>query len=190
MTDDRTDGTPMTEDRLRDIIASYGASPQRWPADERVQALALLARSEAVQAHYDAAVGLDADLALLQPPDPTEALKDRIADLTPANAARSLHSGKQRPNVWRPAAIAASLLIAFALGLLLPSPLREQPTDPQPVAATNVPVDEAISENDVTTLADVAVIDLADDDLAASDIEEDDLVSALATEQLAAIPLD
>lgn len=187
MTDDRNDGPAMTEARLRDIIASYGASPQRWPADERVQALALLARSEAVQTHYDAAVRLDADLALLHPPAPSEALAERLADLIPATAAHTTKSGKHRPNVWRPAAIAASLLIAFALGLLLPSPLREQPmTSPDRTAATDVRPNDA----DFATLADLAIIDLTDDDVAVTSVGEDDLEPTPATEQLAAIPLD
>ena len=187
MTDDRNDGAAMTEARLRDIIASYGASPQRWPADERVQALALLARSEAVQAHYDAAVRLDADLALLQPPAPSDALADRLAELMPTTAAGAANSGRQRPNVWRPAAIAASLLLAFALGLLLPSPLREQlVTPPDQIAVADVRPNDA----DLASLADLAVIDLTDDDVAVTNLVADDLAPASATEQLAAIPLD
>ena len=187
MTEDRNDGPAMTEARLRDIIASYGASPQRWPADERVQALALLARSEAVQAHYDAAVRLDADLALLQPPAPSDALAERLADMMPAPAAPAVNSRKQRQNVWRPAAIAASLLLAFALGLLLPSPLREQPvTPPDQIAVADVQP----NDTDLASLADLAVIDLTDDDVAVTNLVADDFVPASATEQLAAIPLD
>ena len=190
MTDERNEGPAMTEARLRDIIASYGASPQRWPADERVQALALLARSEAVQAHYDAAVRLDADLALLQPPAPSDALADRLADLMPETAERSSITGDRRLTGWRPAAIAASLLLAFALGLVLPSPLREERPDPQPVAAIDVRSDEAADESVFATLADLAVIDMAEDDNVFLDRAEGDLASSTVAEQLAPIPLD
>lgn len=180
MTDDRNDGAPMTEARLHEIIASYGSSPQRWPADERVPALALLARSELAQAHYDTAVRLDADLALLRPPNPSDALKARIAGLALDDADGQTAAARQRPNPWRPAAVAASLLVAFALGLMLPSPLRDAAVTPQSVAADDPPASESAETSDLATLADLALIDVAD--TAAAPV--------LVTDQLAAIPLE
>ena len=180
MTDHRNDGPPMTEARLRDIIASYGASPQRWPADERVQALALLARSDAAQTHYDTAVRLDADLALLQPPDPSDALARRIAGLMPEAAVGSEIATHRRLSIRRVAGIAASLILAFALGLVLPSPLRDAPVTPTSVAVADPPSADAGALSDTVTLADLALIDLADDDT----------VTTSDSERLAAIPLE
>lgn len=53
-----TPNAHMKIERLMQIVAAYGAAPARWPAEERVAAQALLARS--------LATGSEADRAMLQ----------------------------------------------------------------------------------------------------------------------------
>lgn len=74
----------MTEDRALEIIASHGADPARWPADERAAVLALTGRP-AVAAALAAARALDALLGDWARADVVAAPFD-AAQLTPRGA--------------------------------------------------------------------------------------------------------
>ena len=67
---------PMTLERLRTLIAAYGANPARWPLAERPAAEALMARSpEACAALADA--------------EPLDTLLDAVPALSPSPALRA-----------------------------------------------------------------------------------------------------
>ncbi|PKQ08120.1 MAG: hypothetical protein CVT73_07840 [Alphaproteobacteria bacterium HGW-Alphaproteobacteria-12] len=123
----------ITLERLKAILAAYGASPGRWPADERMAAEALLAASAEAR-------GLVADAALFDmlldeaPLDaPSRALAERLVAARPRAvppARASLALPKSRgfigglvEAVWPygspafpAAALAASLVLGVALG--------------------------------------------------------------------------
>lgn len=72
----------MTLDRLRQIIAAYGANPRRWPDDERDAAEALVASSPAARDMVARESLLDDGLGLLSDTVPDAAM----ARLTAATA--------------------------------------------------------------------------------------------------------
>jgi len=108
----------ITQGRLLEIIAAYGADPRRWPEAERSEAEALLARSEPARAALAEARALDGLL------DGLPALAPEIAAST--LAARAIAAG-QRP-LARPArggwlwlapsaaGLAAAALAGFFIG--------------------------------------------------------------------------
>ena len=124
----------LSLDRFRAIVDSYGASPDRWPEAERVGALALMGESEEAREMRDAAARLDGVLRQLTPPAPSrvllESLRQRwLQGTAPREAAPAgrQRSGWRLPMVWpigRLAAFATVALVAFAVGLSVPSPLR------------------------------------------------------------------
>jgi hypothetical protein len=79
----------MTPDRLLEILDAYGADPRRWPAAERTDAEALLARSVEARRAQDEARRLDRLLASVPapaaPPLDTALLAARVI----ANAQRA-----------------------------------------------------------------------------------------------------
>jgi len=64
----------MTPDRLAQILAAYGAQPERWPEDERAAALALL---EADDTHRRNEEALDRALDRFAVPHPDAVLVGR-----------------------------------------------------------------------------------------------------------------
>ena len=78
----------MSNIRFRQIVASYGANPDRWPADERSAALALAAAPEH-RAVLDEEAALDALLKTNVVSAPGAALYRRMA-LPPANDMKAL----------------------------------------------------------------------------------------------------
>lgn len=52
----------MTQKRVAELIAAYGAAPDKWPEAERVAALAVLRRDPALQAERQQMAALDAAL--------------------------------------------------------------------------------------------------------------------------------
>lgn len=106
----------MTHERFMQILECYGADPQRWPASERVNAMAFAAHNPET---VDAAMALEAELdAMLGGSEmaPSDLLQQKILrqlpTLTPApTPAPTMVWG------WRaPAAVAAAVMIAVALG--------------------------------------------------------------------------
>jgi hypothetical protein len=67
---------PMTLERLRTLIAAYGADPARWPLAERPAAKTLLARSPEAR-------------AALADAEPLDTLLDAVPALSPSPALRA-----------------------------------------------------------------------------------------------------
>ena len=140
---------PLAVERFRVIVEAYGAAAERWPEAERAAAIALLARSRLARRLRDQAAWLDGALQQAQPPLPSDDLVEglRRQRLAQAQAAPDVAGRRSAPRYarrfnlapWlsRPAAFAAVALLAFAVGLVLPSPFGDgasTPSDPRPVA--------------------------------------------------------
>ena len=114
---------PMELGRFRMLVDAYGATPERWPDDERDGALALLATSTEAQALRHEAGRLDSALDQIPELAPSPALMARILaeSETPK---RSKHRWFDMlvetvwpgARLWQPLGAFAS---AAALGLLL-----------------------------------------------------------------------
>ncbi|SAK96899.1 hypothetical protein AWB77_05666 [Caballeronia fortuita] len=117
----------MTPQRFRDITEAYGASPARWPADERDAALALVeARDADALAALAKARALDGLLDAHAVAAPSAALARRIVDSAPMQPARAFW---RRPRIWfsgvgfvgaGAAGVAAGALL---VSLLAPAPV-------------------------------------------------------------------
>jgi hypothetical protein len=134
----------ISPERVKTLLASYGAEPRAWPADERSAALTLLNHSEELQTLWREARQLDEHLLSEREQqeidadnsDAMSALAYRIVAQLPqqdsaAIAARAQGHGRKH---WPLAAAAAVLLLAatFALQQQLPQTSSQQPE----VAAT------------------------------------------------------
>lgn len=111
-----THANAMSADRLRAILAAYGAEPRRWPTAERAAASALLAIDPALAAEIEKERRLDAALALH--PEP-EALVLNPAAIAAA-ARRGGTAGVGRGlRTWLPqaASLAAAAVLGFAVGV-------------------------------------------------------------------------
>ncbi|SAK61523.1 hypothetical protein [Caballeronia ptereochthonis] len=88
----------MTPERFRHITEAYGASPERWPAQERDAALALVAAGDArALAALAEARALDGmlDAHAVAAPDPE--LARRIVDSAPTKPERAFW---RQPRIW------------------------------------------------------------------------------------------
>ncbi len=127
MTSDETG--PM---RLTDFAAAldrHGPRMARWPAADRGAAERLLADSAEARALVAAATSVDRAVAgLMQPARPLPPLAGR------AKSARTVRAGAVMPSwprlaAFGGAALAASLVLGFALGTALPPPDDDDGTD-------------------------------------------------------------
>lgn len=127
MTSDETG--PM---RLVDFAAALdrrGATIWRWPAAERVAAERLIAESADARALLEAAASVDRAVAgLMQPGGPLPPLAGRAAS-TPKARAGVVMPSWPRLAAFGGAALAASLVLGFALGIALPPPDDDDGTD-------------------------------------------------------------
>lgn len=112
----------MNPDRLKELIAAYGADHRRWPEAERAIALALLQRLPELRVEFDRMAALDATLDRWPSPAP------RID--AAALAARISATPQHRPTVvakaWRfrwpdfawpnAAGLAAAAVAGFLVG--------------------------------------------------------------------------
>ena len=117
--------TMMTDDRLRDILASYGAEPENWPHAERAAAERLLRQApdrfaDAVEAARLADSALAAERVDVTVP---AGLVDRIIAQAPRPESRSLLPAQIDRLFGLPglAAGLASLAIGVMIGVQLPS---------------------------------------------------------------------
>lgn len=96
-------------DRARELLAAYGASPERWPASERALYALLSGDAEGKSAMAEAAA-LDANLdaLLARAPDP----------LRPARVLRAARAEARRRKMvrWISVAYAASMVLGLSLG--------------------------------------------------------------------------
>ncbi len=154
-----TDALPI--DRFYDLVASYGANLDRWPADFRNGAVRCLVDSEAARTAWQDAADLDAELDAVTGADITPALAERVLAIgaTPETAKSSTPGGL----LLNTLPYAAAAAVALMIGIVVPSPFRDAITSPQPVdIATIEPssVDENVA--DLNTLALVDVSSLGD----------------------------
>ena len=109
-------GAGMSLVRFAELAAAYGADLDRWPDSERLDALALAARSAEARDLLADAHGVDAALAMLdRPPAPSDALHARIAALE-AGAAPPL---PRLARVTAPLGRAAVFAMAAAAGIVV-----------------------------------------------------------------------
>jgi hypothetical protein len=149
----------VTIDRLRDLLDAWGASADRWPADERAAALALILRSPEARALRDEAARLDAFLDA----DPIDAPSDDLVARVLAGAPKPPRARVIHPARWLvPLALAAGLA-AFWFG----RPVTQAP-EPLPIAALGVyevGSDALLSISDVAMADDGAWTTFPDDEL-------------------------
>ena len=110
----------MTQKRVAELIAAYGAAPDKWPEAERVAALAVLRRDPALQAELRQMAALDA--ALDRWPSPTPQV-DAVALAAHVSATPRPRVAARRPFfrfpifAWPNAAgLAAAALAGFLVG--------------------------------------------------------------------------
>lgn len=137
----------MTVDRLRALLDAFGADADRWPADERAAALALIASSVDARALRDEAAQLD----LLLDEDPVAAPSDLLVARVLASAPKPAR--RRRAVGWLvPLAMAAGLAWVWLGRGVMPM------ADPLPIAALGV---YEVGSDELLSLSDVA---MADDD--------------------------
>lgn len=93
----------MTPERFRQIVASYGAEPHRWPADERDAAQAFLRGDGEARALLEREAGLDRMLGAYRVAPAGSALAARVA--------ASAHGPSRQGLSW-------SALVSRAAGLV------------------------------------------------------------------------
>ncbi len=113
----------MNIERFRQLVESYGTVPERWPADERDEALRLLGRSEDAQRIVNEESGLDDALARSAMDIDLSTLESRIMDEVDRQSGWVerlvgwLMPDLQHPaTLWRPA-LAAGLPLVFGVFL-------------------------------------------------------------------------
>jgi anti-sigma factor RsiW len=110
----------MTPQRVSELIAAYGAVPEKWPQAERAEALAVLGRTPALRAEVAQMAALDA--ALDRWPCPAPRL-DAVVLAAAVSAAPRPRATRHRPRfrfpvfAWPNAAgLAAAALAGFLVG--------------------------------------------------------------------------
>jgi hypothetical protein len=116
--------------RFTEVLDTYGADPQRWPAADRDAALALLADSQVARAQQQEAALLDAALDAYAVAAPAAALRQTII----ASAAPARRTWRQSlADLWRELGgwhlAAPAFAASLTLGALLPMWLDETATD-------------------------------------------------------------
>jgi hypothetical protein len=132
----------MTEDRVLEILESYGGDKSRWPAAERETALDLIAATPALRFALADAEELDRRIAAWSTPAPHPAAVERII------AAARLVTNR-RPWAWGSAiVVAAAAAVVFALiPLKTPqSPSVESALDSDAMALVYTPIDGIYSD--------------------------------------------
>jgi len=158
--------SPMPLARFRALLDAYGAQPERWPADEREAARALLGQSPEAQRWRDTSARLDTVLDLAPPEPASSALIERILAATPQQpsaathrpaAARRASRLTRRSRAWRYVGRALPLAAAAALVLWL---LREAPQPPEHTPVTLAEIGSYDTPTDV--LLDLPSIEALD----------------------------
>lgn len=125
----------MTEDRLLELIAAWGADPSGWPEAEQPAARALLAvQPERFAAALAEARALDEALAGLPDILPSTALEEAI--IASARRPRAARNGFRLPKFvpWAPAGGFAALAAGVMLGLVV-APAASATSDTDEVAS-------------------------------------------------------
>lgn len=137
--------TGMTRDRVRALLAAYGADPERWPVGEQEAAERLLATDPVLAAEVAEAEALDRLLNALPAPAPSPALRVALKDIP--DRARLGWAGRLASlwpfgPPWRPA---AGLVAAAVLGIFVGIATSEPSTADSEVAATFIYDDDPVA---------------------------------------------
>lgn len=114
----------ITHDRVRALIAAYGADPQRWPGAEREAAWRLAQADPSLASEIAGATALDALLDALPASVPSPALRVRlksIPDRARLGWADRVAAFWPFGAPWRPAAgLVAAALVGIVVGFTTP----------------------------------------------------------------------
>lgn len=121
----------MTEDRLIELIESWGADPSAFPEAERAQARALLAANpERFAVAIAEARALDAALARMPGILPSPALTEAIIASAPKPKRATGGFGLPKLAPWAPVSGAAALAAGLFMGLMVaPTASADSDTD-------------------------------------------------------------
>ena len=119
--------TDVKMDRLRAVVAAYGANPARWPKSDRELALLLSAADPGFASSLEDARSLDSTLAHASRPVAPAAAADRLlasVGEAPGNVVAFARRGTRRSPEQRTTlagrfAVATSLAASLALGVYL-----------------------------------------------------------------------
>lgn len=171
----------LSFERFQDLVASFGADPDRWPDDLRGAAVGALVESGAARDALRDAAELDADLDTVSGQIISSKLVDRVLAIADAPVERTTRTFSNIVRHTAPYAAAAA--IALVVGLAVPSPFRDAiDTEIRNGIAVVEPAATEDTSDGLATLALVDVRSAADD--------ETDIDDALTGEiTLAGIPL-
>jgi hypothetical protein len=116
--------------RFEAILDAYGGNPERWPLEEKQQALTLLAQSPMAKSLQQSANSLDLLLDASKVPEPSPELMASILMQTPPlpapSTSKSWFSWPPIEPFWKPAAVLAfSVFLGIVVGFQLPPPTGE-----------------------------------------------------------------
>lgn len=111
----------MTPHRLQDLLDAYGADPDRWPLEERIAMLDLLARSPDARDRAADAAGIDTLLDRAPLPMPSAAaaqrLTARVLERLPPRVAARAEASTRRVFGWPNwVALAAAAVAGLVIG--------------------------------------------------------------------------
>jgi len=129
----------ITLDRLRVLLEAYGASPERWPDDERTDAERLLEESAAARTLWEDAAQLDRLLDAVPVSPPSPELVGRVLATAPR---------PRQARTWR-GVVAAAVPLAAAAAVMLWIRTERQPARPAVATIPTVAVGEYESPTDV-----------------------------------------
>lgn len=154
---------PVSQNRLQQLLESYGSEPSCWPEEEREAAINLLAGSPELKNLQAEASVLDGVLARLDARDSArinsstvqnlqQQILDRLPEKNNGETTNTTHHKAQRARLW--ASIAASIVIAAVSFSLL-----------QPVAVEHPATGEQSSDNSADAFAQWAWEDITEEPL-------------------------
>lgn len=153
----------LSIDRFRELVASYGADPDRWPADRRGGAVGCLVECAAARAAWRDAADLDGGLDAVPSLEISSELAARVTAIGAAPGRRA--DGRLTGVLRRSLPYAAAAAIALVVGLYVPSPFRDAPvTSLQNEANLFERAIDDDANDGLTALALVDVRTLADDE--------------------------
>lgn len=174
-------------ERLEEVLDAYGASPDRWPEQERGDLLALVERSSEARALHDAAAQFDAvlDRATDLPPPSSDLVERLVARAPQGDRSRGAEARRPASRVlrWAPlvpiaAAAMLALWIARAPDSRPLSPVPPAPGAPIEIAMADLgtyttPTDVLLSLDGFDPLAAIPSYDCESDGLGCIDLDFD-----------------
>jgi len=163
----------MTLERLNTILEAYGASPARWPAEERAAAEAMIAASDEARMAFAEAARLDAMLDRATPPPPADRLGWRLRGIGPRPEQIVVTATRPRTSWMGSLARAAAVVLAVAGGIAIGTALPGRNADRSEVTVADneigieSPLTLAYDEAEETeTGSDVTLASFIEDDYA------------------------